>query len=223
MLDVQPMIASRWKRPDWPHCRSNRFPRVVGCLNLFLRKVLNMTKQTKTAVVDQSAALAANPMFQLMSSMAALAGGMPMPAQPVAVQATGKKEKKDREPYYMDVEGTETVLSGEVPQSLLDDLKAVEGDKALGSSQRARLVASIKADIEAAKNGPTIVLQEGTDRLLADYPNTRDALRVKMSIPTTDGRKTDITMKRSELLPLLTHASRIAQWISDQAAAGRLD
>lgn len=182
-----------------------------------------MTKQTKTAVVDQSAALAANPMFQLMSSMAALAGGMPMPAQPVAVTADGKKEKKEREPYYVDVDGSEAVLSGEVPQSLLDDLKAVEGDKALGSSQRARLIASIKADIEAAKNGPTIVLQEGTDRLLADYPNTRDALRVKMSIPTADGRKTDITMKRSELLPLLTHAARIAQWIADQAAAGRLD
>ena len=181
-----------------------------------------MTKQTKTAVVDQSAALAANPMFQLMSSMAALAGGMPMPAQPVAVTATGKKEKKEREPYYEDVEGTETVLSGEVPQSLHDDLKAVAADKTLGANQRARLVASIKADIEAAQHGPTIVLQRGTKRLLDEYPNTRDTNRVQILIPVAGEEKPlKLEMKTELLRPFLQHAARVQQWLDEQETAGR--
>ena len=182
------------------------------------------TQSAETSAVDQmQAMMAANPMMQMMAGMAALAGGMPMPAQPVTVAAAGKKEKKEREPYYADVDGSEATLASDAPQALLEDLRATENDKTLGTSQKARLIASIKADIAAAKNGPTIVLQEGTDRLLADYPNTRDALRVKMSIPTTDGRKTEITMKRSELLPLLAHAARIQQWLAEQSNAGRLD
>lgn len=184
--------------------------------------------KTKTQVaetsVDPMQAMMANPMMQMMAGMAALAGGMPVVGTPTSVKTTGKKEKKERDPYYVDVEGSESVLAGEAPQSLLDDLRATQDDKTLGSSQKARLIASIKADIAAATHGPEIVLQHGTPRLLKEYPNTRDTNRVQILIPVAGEEKPlKVEMKTELLRPFLQHAARVAQWLDEQEAAGRLD